>query len=240
MSGADHLPKRRQGGQPRPPEELPRQRRGITPQLHGRYPDFDVLEQADHWDEVTRRAVLRRVGEPPRIRFFSPAEAATLAAFCDCVLAQDYEPRVPVLPYVDEKLFCGRLDGYQYAELPDDRETWQLVARGLDEAAQARGFAGYASADAGVRADICGRFARGALEGGVWERLPPARAFSVVMRAVLAAFYSHPWAWNEIGFGGPAYPRGYARLGIGQREGYEGDEAVHIDPVTDVAERGLE
>ena len=35
------------------------------------------------------------------------------------------------------------------------------------------------------------------------------------MRGVLGAFYSHPWAWNEIGFGGPAYPRGYARLGPG-------------------------
>ena len=30
---------------------------------------------------------------------------------------------------------------------------------------------------------------------------------------ILAAFYSHPWAWNEIGFGGPAYPQGYMRLG---------------------------
>ena len=35
------------------------------------------------------------------------------------------------------------------------------------------------------------------------------------MRSVLAAFYSHPWAWNEIGFGGPAYPRGYMRLAEG-------------------------
>ena len=33
------------------------------------------------------------------------------------------------------------------------------------------------------------------------------------MRAILAGFYSHPWAWNEIGFGGPAYPRGYMRTG---------------------------
>ncbi len=40
-------------------------------------------------------------------------------------------------------------------------------------------------------------------------------------RAMLSAFYSHPWAWNEIGFGGPAYPRGYARIGAGQRESWE-------------------
>ena len=42
------------------------------------------------------------------------------------------------------------------------------------------------------------------------------------MRMILTGFYSHPWAWNEIGFGGPAYPRGFMRLGaLGPREPYE-------------------
>ena len=36
---------------------------------------------------------------------------------------------------VDEKLAAGRLDGYQYADMPDDRDTWRLVLRGLDETA---------------------------------------------------------------------------------------------------------
>jgi hypothetical protein len=57
---------------------------------------------------------------------------------------------------------------------------------------------------------------------------------------VLAAFYSHPWAWNEIGFGGPAYPRGYARLSPGQREHWEAPPQFERDPVRDTAERGLE
>jgi hypothetical protein len=51
------------------------------------------------------------------------------------------------------------------------------------------------------------------------------------MRAVLSSFYSHPWAWNEIGFGGPAYPRGYARMGAGQREDWESGPAQSGDPV---------
>jgi hypothetical protein len=60
------------------------------------------------------------------------------------------------------------------------------------------------------------------------------------MRAALAAFYSHPWAWNEIGFGGPAYPRGYMRLQVGVhgREPHEASEAFDVDPVPDVAARG--
>jgi hypothetical protein len=61
------------------------------------------------------------------------------------------------------------------------------------------------------------------------------------MRAVLAAFYSHPWAWNEIGFGGPAYPRGYMRLAEGPA-GADPDEAretYELDPVRDTRRRGL-
>ncbi len=226
-------------GSPGDPDGLPRQRRGTTPQMHGRYPDFDVLAEADHWDEATRHVVLARL-EPPALRFFDEAQARTLNAFCDTVLAQDREPRIPVLAFVDAKLHEGRLDGFQYADMPDDRETWRLVARGLDETARERGAPSYRDADADVQVAICGEFAATRLSGGTWDQLSVAHAFAVVMRAVLAAFYSHPWAWNEIGFGGPAYPRGYARLGIGQREVWEGEEAFVVDPVKDVSERGLE
>jgi hypothetical protein len=223
-----------------PPRGLPRHRRGTAPQGRSRYPDFDVLAQARHWDEATRAVVLARVEEVPPLRFFSPAEARTLRAFCDVVTAQDAEPRVPVLEMVDAKLFDGRLDGFQHADMPDDRDVWRLAARGLDECAHARGAEDFAGASAELRLEIVADFHRGGLCGGVWDALPPAKAFGVLMRAVLGAFYSHPWAWNEIGFGGPAYPRGYARLGIGLREGWEGEERFDVDPVRDVAERGVD
>jgi Gluconate 2-dehydrogenase subunit 3 len=237
---AGHLPNLRGAAGPTDPYRLPRQRRGQTPQMHGRYPDYDVLDEADQWDDLTRRVVLNRVNRVPSRRFFTEAEWGALAAFCDVVLAQDSDPRIPVVAYIDEKLHAGRLDGYQHADMPDDRETWRLVAQGLDEAAQATGAASYASAASEVRARIAGDFDAGKPEGGAWGEVNVAHAFSVVMRSVLAAFYSHPWAWNEIGFGGPAYPRGYARMGVGLSEAWEGHEAFDADPVSDVKNRGLE
>jgi hypothetical protein len=54
---------------------------------------------------------------------------------------------------------------------------------------------------------------------------------------MLSAFYSHPWAWNEIGFGGPAYPRGFMRLGGAGKQGaqvrepFEKPGATSEDPV---------
>lgn len=233
-----HLPKRRPDGRPAAPDYLPRQRHGVTPQMHGRYPDYDVLSQVDHWDEVTRETILDRVENPPPIRFFEENEVATLTAFCDTVTAQDRDPKIPILNYVDEKMANADeqgLDGYQYADMPDDRETWRLVARGLDDEARARGGAPFHEATGDVRESICEAFAGGELSGGVWEKAPAGQAWSVVMRSVLGAFYGHPWAWNEIGYGGPAYPRGFMRLKVGQKEPWEGDEAVEGDPVTSSA-----
>jgi hypothetical protein len=237
---AEHLPHRRPGGEPASPEELPRQRNGVTPQMHGRYPDYNVLDQREHWDAVTQEVVLGRLESVSPIRFFTSPEAATLGAFCDRVLAQDREPRIPVLNMVDAKLFAGELDGFRYADMPDDPQTWRRVAAGLDAAARQHGAGSFAQAADGVQHDVVQAFSEGQLHGEVWDELPPSRAWKVVTRVILSAFYSHPWAWNEIGFGGPAYPRGYARLGAGQRESWEGGAASEEDPVRDTRERGVE
>jgi hypothetical protein len=237
LRSPDHLPKRRPGGTPPHPSWLPPQRRGTTPQMIGRYPDFDVLDAVDTWDEATKKVVLARLEPPGPLRFFTPDEEPILRAFCDTVLAQDCEPRVPVAEMVDSKLADGRLDGYQYADMPDDRDTWRLVLRGLDHTATQGYQIGFAHCTDDQREAIVAQFAQGRLLGDAWDELNVTRAWSVVMRAALAAFYSHPWAWNEIGFGGPAYPRGFMRLGgpgadgAAVREPFEKPGATDEDPV---------
>jgi Gluconate 2-dehydrogenase subunit 3 len=224
------------------PRGLPRQRAGTTPQMVGRFPDYDVLSQTRHWDELTRRVVLDRVEHVPPIRFFTADEAETLKAFCDVVTAQDAEPRIAVLSYIDEKLHEGKGDGWQYFDLPDDGEVWRRVARGLDEEARRRSFDSYAAAALEVQVAIVAHLAKADVHGGIWDTMNVAQAFKVLMRYVAQAFYAHPWAWTEIGFGGPAYPRGYGAFGsphLGEQESWEADEAVHTDPVRDTRDRGL-
>jgi Gluconate 2-dehydrogenase subunit 3 len=224
------------------PRGLPTQRKGTTPQMVGRYPGYDVLSQTGHWDDVTRRVVLDRLESVPPIRFFTVEEAATLKAFCDLATAQDAEPRIPVLSYIDEKLDQGKRDGWQYFDLPDDDEVWRRIALGLDDEARSAAFDSYATATVEVQAGIVSRFANADLHGGVWETMNVAQAFKVAMRYVAQAFYSHPWAWNEIGFGGPAYPRGYGAFGsphLGEQESWETEEAVDVDPVADTREREM-
>jgi Gluconate 2-dehydrogenase subunit 3 len=240
LRAPDHLPNLRPDGQPPHPSWLPRQRRGITPQMIGRYPDYDVLENADRWDRATREVVTKRLDIPGPLRFFTAEEEPTLRAFCDVATAQDSDPRVPVAEMVDDKLAAGRLDGYRYANMPHDPDTWRLVMRGLDEAAASRyGRDTFSACDAQSQEAIVAALADGSLHGGAWDELDVSRAFSVCMRAILEAFYSHPWAWNEIGYGGPAYPQGYMRLGpLGVREPHERPGATAEDPVRVAGELG--
>ncbi|HEX3512218.1 MAG TPA: gluconate 2-dehydrogenase subunit 3 family protein [Solirubrobacteraceae bacterium] len=236
-SRAGHLPKQGGDTSPGPPRDLPRQRKGTTPQLRVRYPDYDVLAETEHWDAHTRRVVLDRVANVPEITFFDESEARTLRAFCDVVAGQDHDPRVPVLEMVDAKMAARQLDGFRHHDMPPDPETWRQVAAALDRSAEQAGCdEGFAAAGSELQHEIVQRFSEGELD---WD-LPVEKAWGVVMRGVLSAFYSHPWAWNEIGFGGPAYPRGYARLGAGQREHWEAPPEFSTDPVHDVPDRGLE
>lgn len=103
---------------------------------------------------------------------------------------------------VDAKLFSGRREGYRYADMPDDGETF----RGVGERRAPAWSPGFRWRLGGGKRRVVQAFADGELHGGAWDVLPCAHRWSVVMREALGAFYSHPWAWNEIDFGGPAYP----------------------------------
>jgi hypothetical protein len=110
--------------------------------------------------------------------------------------------------------------------MPSDPEVWRLSLRALDDLASDRRGRRFHELDPATQAQLLG-----AVKGS--DRLGPLpvnRLWSVWMRYACAAFYSQPAAWSEIGFGGPAYPRGYKNLGVGRRERWEvADAADHAD-----------
>ena len=55
----------------------------------------------------------------------------------------------------------------------------------------------------------------------LWAQMNVKRFWSLLMSDACSAYYAHPWAWNEVGFGGPSYPRGYMRLEKGEPEPWE-------------------
>jgi hypothetical protein len=203
--------------------------RAITPQNRGRYPGFDVLDQVDTWDDVTAGVVLARLAPPNSLGFFTAKERAIAQPLLDLLLAHDREPRVPVLALIDTRLAIGETDGWHYDDLPDDGQAWRDTLSFLDAAA-ATG-TGFAALPARRQAALIQHVQNLASGRRRWFDYPAARVWSLWTRYACTAFYSHPWAWNEIGFPGPAYPRGYLNPGINARDRWEMTDRDAADPV---------
>jgi hypothetical protein len=184
-----------------------------------RYPGFSSVDESDHWDRATQGAVLVRLGLPPDIRFFTPREEAVARALFDQLLDQQSDPRVPVVNMVDSRLAEAETDGWRYADLPEDGQAWRETLAALDQDAVERHGQGFPE----VTLDQQTSLLRAVQDLGSkkWHGMTAARVWSLWTRYACTAFYSHPWAWDEIGFPGPAYPRGYKNLGLDRLEPFE-------------------
>jgi hypothetical protein len=198
----------------------------------GRFPGFDAAAQARHWDPVTAGVVLARLRIPQQLGFFTAAEEATATALCDQLLGQDGEPRIPVVVLIDARLARMETDGWRYADMPEDAQAWRDTLHYLDADAGAQAGCEFAQCKpADQRALIQ---AVQDAESGTWHGLNAAHVRSLWTRYACTAFYSHPDAWNEIGFPPPAYPRGYKHADIDAREPFEKrDVRRDADPVAE-------
>jgi hypothetical protein len=196
-----------------------------------RFPGYDVLAQVDSWDAVTAGVVLARLGPPPPIRFFTPDEQAVGSALFDQLLDQRDEPRVPVLQMVDSRLAEGITDGWRYADMPEDGEAFRQSFAALDADAVEHAGDRFHRLDRDAQAALVQRIQDMETAGEQWHGLPASHVWSLWTRYACAAFYSHPWAWNEIGFGGPAYPQGYKSLGFDAREPWEVADQRPLEPI---------
>jgi hypothetical protein len=189
------------------------------------YASYDVLAKWDtpSWDDQTREVIRKRLTDIPERRFFSDIEWQTLAAVCDRLLPQpDRSNPVAIVPWIDEKLHHNWGDGFRYDDMPPLRDAWRLGLEGINQEGHHR-FGADFRALAGAQQDAVLRAIQtGDVTAQTWASLPPKRFFmAVLLKEVVGEYYAHPAAWNEVGFGGPASPRGYVRLGVNQRDPWE-------------------
>jgi Gluconate 2-dehydrogenase subunit 3 len=197
--------------------------------FHNRFPTYNVLDKWDtpSWNEQTRAVVQKRLHQIPNRRFLTEAEWDVLSAICDRLMPQPdrVDSPVPLVPFIDEKLFKNQGNGYRFAGMPPMREAWRRALQAIDDEARARWGGGFRELPANQQDAVLRAIQHGDVRSAAWEGLPPRRFFrSVLLREVVTVYYAHPAAWSEIGFGGPASPRGYVRLGLDRRDSWEAEE----------------
>ena len=194
-----------------------------------RYPGYDVLSKwsGPSWNEKTREVIRRRLAIALEPRFFTAEEFETVSAIAARIVPQPAtRPPIPVAALVDRKLDEGTLDGYRMASAPRDGEAWRIGLVALDAEAQSAYQKRFAALADELQDRLLHRAQAGELNAPEWGALSPSDFFKKrLARDIVLAYYAHPTAWSEIGFGGPASPRGYVRLDFNERDPWEAAEA---------------
>lgn len=214
----EYLPVDPNTGQPIPPKAQP-----------GYYPGFSTLSQQAFWDEATRRVVLDRVNNVPPIRFFTAEEARLMQAICERILPQDDRDeahQIPIVNYIDDRLYSKRIEGYQFEDMPPDREAHRLGLTAIDQIARHMHGKPFIELGPKEQDEVLQTLHEGKPPAAqeIWQRMSVNRFWTLLVQDAIEAYYAHPYAWDEIGFGGPAYPRGYMRQELGMPEPWEVEE----------------
>lgn len=195
----------------------------------GYYPVFSTLSQSPFWDDATRQAVTKRLEPARAVEFFSAEEFEFWTAVFDHLIPQTdrtADRQIPLVGPLDHRLHINQTVGYRFETMPQDRDAYRLGREALNEEARQQygnDFLSlpYRQQDLVLKAIHDGK-PKAAKE--IWSRMSVHRFWQLMMGDAIDAYYAHPWAWDEIGFGGPAYPRAYTRLERGEPEPWEVEE----------------
>jgi hypothetical protein len=215
---SSRLPRDPATGEPLTPRRTP-----------GYYPGFSTLSQNPFWDDTTRRVVTKRLEAPQPLKFF-PAEEFEFwsVVFAHLIPQNDrtVDRQIPLVAPLDHRLYINQTVGYRFETMPQDRDAYRLGREALNEEARQQYGTGflllpYRPQDLVLKTIHDGK-PQAAKE--IWSRMSVHRFWQLMMGDAIDAYYAHPWAWDEIGFGGPAYPRAYTRLERGEPEPWEVEE----------------
>jgi len=203
-----------------------------------RFPGYDVLRKrhTPSWNQKTREVVDERLAVSRDPQFLDAHEFATLQAIAARIVPQPADrPPIPVASLIDNKLLRDQEDGFRAQAMPRARAAWKRGLAALDAEARDRHGQNFVALDATQQDDLLRAMEKGELKHAAWDGMPPKTFWKQrVSKDVVFAYYSHPTAWSEMGFGGPASPRGYVRLGYDDRDPWEAAEAP---PTTTTRER---
>lgn len=197
-----------------------------------RYPGYDVLAKRDtlSWNDRTREVIDGRLATPTAPRFLTSAEWEIADALCRRIVPQAGEAdAVSLVALLDAKLHAGHGDGFRLAEMPYLREAWREGLKAIDVEARARHGRGFPDLFDAQQDALLIAMHNGEAGGQHWPFDPQTFFERRILVDLPALFYATPKAWNEIGFGGPASPRGYVRLDGDRRDPWEAAEATSGD-----------
>lgn len=187
------------------------------------YPAYDVLRNKEEWDEHTQSIVLSRFVRTSELEFLTLQEMEILHGICSRLVDDTREDIVSyMVRHIDKSLHGSPGDGQRKVGVPAAQQLIREGLQWLDEASKRRHVLGFIQLEERQQERLLDDLSRGeAVDGGEWDMVLQKQLFKKLLSWATESYYSHPTIWSEIGYGGPAYPRGYVRTQLGQLDPWE-------------------
>lgn len=191
--------------------------------LKTHYPDFDVMADIEEWDEHTREIVLKRLGPFPEKQFLEEYEEIKLRQIIKHLV---YDNRNDIfdwiLYYIDQRLYSEIGEFQRKPNTPPEKILIREGLKALDKLSQTLYQKSFVEAGVKEQFDMLASVQLGkAAPIPEWSTIPQEVLFDKLLELIISTYYSHPAIWSEIGYGGPAYPRGYYRIELGWTDPWE-------------------
>ena len=191
--------------------------------MKSHYPQFDVLDSSEEWDEHTRSIVLQRLETPSPLKFLSATESVQLSSIFE-VLLDEARPEIIefVVGWYDSQLASDIGEGDREDANPPEAELVRSGLRALEVATHVTFGKSVSEVAKEVLVTLLADLQQGRIDAGMkWSTKLQQALFKKIHVSATKAYYSHPTIWSEIGYAGPAYPRGYVRSEFGLTDPWE-------------------
>ena len=187
------------------------------------YPAYDVMALQDEWDSNTKEIVLKRLGPFPKAKFLKKDEEELIAKIAEHII---YDNRADILQWIvhhsDQKLYSTIGEGDRKPETPSERDLIRQGLKAIYKLAKTKHNKNFLEISTKEQFEIMAALQLGKAEQlPEWSKIPQKELFKKLAELIVSAYYSHPTIWSEIGYGGPAYPRGYYRVEFGLTDPWE-------------------
>lgn len=205
--------------------------------MESRYSGFSVLDEADRWDAHTRTIVEKRLQPSKEPRFLTDHEWTTLTQLAKHLLFEDRKEILAfVVSHIDQRLYDRKGEAQRKPTLPSEDVLVRIGIKALDLIATARYDKSFHACDTDSQFDLVSTLQLGKLEAATGDDPSPDLSpwmdpkksgpmqkalFKKLLGLMVDAHASHPTVWSEMGYAGPAYPRGYYRIGTGLTDPWE-------------------
>lgn len=185
------------------------------------YPTYDVISEKNEWDSVTQEVIQNRT-HPREGNVLTHEMKRSLQAYAKSLFPSHVgEQTLSISMILDHRLTENRLKSYPKDSLQSKEE---IILHGLEHAEDECVVYDHKpffqmSDEERLKKILSWKHQLG--EESIWTNVTCDLFYTTLTSELLKIIYSDPSVWSNIGYGGPAYPRGYYAFGPKQFDSWE-------------------